>query len=168
MCGSLFQRNPERGFTALESEVSGDPPTAPPDHLPRQTLHFVHPGTVPREVVLLVLTMSRKRYRFEHSLRSYLWYRTSSFTNNVPTYNPSVRDSWENVCFLCHAGTNKVTIFPGHFQANALRAPLVQVLGKTCDASGHSDAIAVLIACCLGDQSATYLTPSCLYVRASQ
>ena len=26
----------------------------------------------------MVLTMSRKRYRFEHSLRSYLWYRTST------------------------------------------------------------------------------------------
>ena len=30
---------------------------------------------------------------------------------------PSVRDSWENICFLCHAGTITVTIFPGHFQA---------------------------------------------------
>lgn len=89
--------------------------------------------------------------------------RTSGITPLVSlitsqTKNPSVRDSWGNVCFLCHAGTIKVTIFPGHFQANALRAPLVQVLGKTCDASGHSDATAVLMACCLGDQSATHLT----------
>lgn len=46
------------GSRRSKSEVSGDPPTThplavtPPDHLPRQTCRFVHPGTVSRKVVL--------------------------------------------------------------------------------------------------------------------
>ena len=79
----------------------------------------------------MVLTMSRKRYRFEHSLRSYLWYRTSgivplvsylwyrtsSFTKNVPHNLHHCLGTDGETCFLCHAGTIEVTIFPGHFQA---------------------------------------------------
>ena len=48
----------------------------------------------------MVLTMSRERYRFEHSLRSYLWYRTLTFHTLSPNHlvttllTPLSRDRW--------------------------------------------------------------------------
>ena len=65
----------------------------------------------------MVLVLSHKRSILGHSLRSYLWYRTSSFTKNVPHNLHHCLGTDGETCFLCHAGTIEVTIFPGHFQA---------------------------------------------------
>ena len=74
--------------------------------------------------------MSRKRYRFEHSLRSYLWYHTSGFTKNDPHNLHHCLGTDGETCFLCHAGTITVTIFPGHLQTMLFMSPLYESLEK--------------------------------------
>lgn len=65
--------------------------------------------------------------------------------------------------FLVPCWNNRSNYFSWTFPSLVPSGTALQVLGKTCDASGHSDATAVLMACCLGDQSATYLSPACQY-----
>ena len=65
----------------------------------------------------IVLVRSHMWSILGHSLRSYLWYHTYSFTKNVPHKLHHCLGTDGETYFLCHAGTIEVTIFPGHFQA---------------------------------------------------
>ena len=134
MYWSLYQRNPERSNAIGKSEVSGDLPTACslPFQIsfPRQFYRLCSLVQCPVRWCSMVLTMSRKRYRFEHSLRSYLWYRTSSFTKNVPHNLHHCLGTDGETCFWCHAGTIEVTIFSWTFPSLVPSGTLYKSLEK--------------------------------------
>lgn len=134
MYWSLYQRNPERSHAIDKSEVSGDLPTACSLRfqisLPRQICRLCSLVQCPVKWCSMVLVLSHKWSILGHSLRSYLWYRTSSFTKNVPHKLHHCLGTDGETCFLCHAGTIEVTIFPGHFQAMLFMSPLYKSLEK--------------------------------------